>query len=109
MSMQRKENALPARSQYMAWAEFVELTGIHPLRIGELLEIGWIEALEAGGPDTDRNYLFREVDVYRVRKLERICADFELSVLGGAIIVDLLERVDLLEKKVRELNSLPGR
>ncbi len=95
--------SLPVRSQYLAWAEFTQITGIHPSRIGELLEIGWIES--AAAPD----YLFREADVYRVRKLERICADFELPVLGGVIIVDLLDRIDMLESKVRELNSLLGR
>ena len=38
-----------------------------------------------------------------MRKLERICCDFELPVLGGTIIVDLLERIDSLERKVRRL------
>jgi chaperone modulatory protein CbpM len=94
---------LPARSQYIAWAEFTALTGIHPSRLGELLETGWIETREIGAAGS---YLFRETDVYRVRKLERICADFELPALGGAIVVDLLERIDRLEHKVRELSAL---
>ena len=102
MSIQPKQEHLPSRSQYLVWAEFIELTGIHPSRIGELIEIGWIET--RGGDDA--NYLFREIDIYRVRKLERICADFGLPVLGGAIIVDLLDRIDALEKKVRELNNI---
>jgi len=38
-----------------------------------------------------------------VRKLERICCDFELPVLGGTIIVDLLERIDSLERRVQRL------
>ena len=46
------------------------------------------------------------MDIYRVRKLERICCDFELPVLGGTIIVDLLERVDQLERRVRDLRGL---
>ena len=108
MSMQSKREYLPNRSQYLAWAEFMELTGIHPSRISELIEMGWVEARSAG-VSGDANYLFREVDIYRVRKLERICADFELSVLGGAIIVDLLDRIDALEKQVRELKGIAGR
>lgn len=94
---------LPARSQYIAWAEFTALTGAHPSRLGELLEMGWIETREIGAPGS---YLFRETDVYRVRKLERICADFDLPALGGVIVVDLLERIDRLENKVRELSAL---
>jgi chaperone modulatory protein CbpM len=49
--------------------------------------------------------LFSEGDVYRVRKLERICADFELPVVGGTIIVDLLERIDQLEREVQSLQG----
>ena len=108
MSLQRKQELLPGKSHYFAWAEFIELTGIHPSRIGELIEIGWIETRSAGSGG-DPQYLFREMDIYRVRKLERICADFELPVHGGVIIVDLLDRIDDLEKKVRELNALLGR
>ena len=40
-----------------------------------------------------------------MRKLERICCDFELPVLGGTIIVDLLERIDALERAVRSLKN----
>ena len=108
MSMQSKQEYLPRRSQYFAWAEFIELTGTHPSRIGELIEIGWIETYSAGGGG-DARHVFREMDIYRVRKLERICADFELPVHGGVIIVDLLDRIDALEKQVRELNGILGR
>ena len=108
MSIQCKRDHLPSRSPYLVWAEFMELTGVHPSRVGELIEMGWIETRQAGGSG-DANYLFREIDIYRVRKLERICADFELSVLGGAIIVDLLDRIDALENKVRELSGIVGR
>ena len=39
-------------------------------------------------------------------KLERICwAIFELPVVGGTIIVDLLERIDVLERTVRGLRG----
>jgi len=107
MSMQSKEY-VPGRSQYIAWAEFIELTGIHPSRVGELIEIGWIETHSAGGSGEAR-HVFREMDIYRVRKLERICADFDLPMHGGVIIVDLLDRIDALEKKVRELNGILGR
>ena len=108
MSMQSERKPLSGRTQYLVWTEFMELAGIHPSRVGELIEMGWIETRAAGG-SSDSSFLFREMDVYRVRKLERICADFELPVLGGAIIVDLLDRIDALEKKVRELGSIVER
>ena len=93
---------LPARSELVVWAEFVELTGIHPARLGEIVELGWI------CPDrhSDECYLFHPRDVYRVSKLERLCRDFELPALAGTIIVDLLERIDDLDRQVRDLRRL---
>lgn len=80
--------------------EFAELAGVSLQRLQELLALGWLEAL----PE-QRGSLFREVDIYRVRKLERICCDFDLPVLGGIIIVDLLERIDTLECALRALKD----
>ena len=101
MSMIKKITRLPAPSPALAWAEFVELTGIAPDRLRELLSLGWIDA---GGMEPE-SFLFRDTDIYRVRKLERICCDFELPVVGGTIIVDLLERIDALERQVRALHG----
>lgn len=94
MSMVKKNSELPTLSEYMAWAEFVELTGVHPDRLTEVVEMGWVVARRTG----DESHLFRSVDIYRVRKLERICCDFELPAVGGTIIVDLLHRIDTLER-----------
>ena len=97
MSMTPKKSSLPVPSTVMVWQEFIEATGIAPERLQELLGLGWIDARTSAAQD----FLFRDVDIYRVRKLERICCDFELPVLGGTIIVDLLERIDSLERMVQ--------
>ncbi len=89
-------------TEVMAWEEFVEATGIDPERLRELLSLGWIEFRTGAACQ----HLFRQTDIYRVRKLERICCDFDLTVLGASIIVDLLERIDTLERKVRSLQGL---
>ena len=101
MSLLRKNITLPTPSGYMVWEEFVASTGIDPDRLRELLALGWLDIRQ-----TSEQPPFRDVDIYRVRKLERICCDFELPVLGGTIIVDLLERVDQLERRVRDLRGL---
>lgn len=93
-----KNPNLPMQSEAMAWDEFVELTGITPAHLAELVDIGWLES-ETG------QRIFHDEDILRVRKLERICGTFELPVIGGTIIVDLLERVDRLERLVRALNQ----
>lgn len=102
MSMINKTPAVSAPSDAIATEEFVEITGISPEHLEELIALGWIESrLNAA-----HARLFRDADVYRVRKLERICCDFEIPVIGGTIIVDLLDRIDRLERLVRELNNL---
>ncbi len=92
----------PMRSDLIPWVEFQEVTGCHPSLLGELIEMGWLEPRQAA----TEAYLFRVRDIYRVRKLERLCKDFELTSLGASIIVDLLERIDALEQKVRDLERL---
>ncbi|MFO7718039.1 MAG: chaperone modulator CbpM [Thermodesulfobacteriota bacterium] len=96
-----EESELPIRSELLGWSQFVEFTGLHPSRIGELIEMGWLDPVVSG-----ERYLFRKRDVYRLRKFQRLCQDFGLSATGGSIIVDLLERVEALEREVRQLRRL---
>jgi chaperone modulatory protein CbpM len=102
MQITRYVNGVPVRSELISWSQFLEQTGVHPSRLGELIELGWIEPVRTRG----ELYLFRVRDVYRLRKMERICRDFDLSSVGGSIIVDLLERIDALEQKVRQMERL---
>lgn len=102
MSMTRNPSSLPTPPKVLAWEEFVEVTGVTPEHLQELLALGWIETCISAS----EAQMFQDADIYRVRKLERICGDFELPVVGGTIIVDLLERIDRLERIVRDLHNL---
>ncbi len=95
-------SGLPVKSALIAWTEFLELTGVHSAVVGELIELGWLSPQQT----RDEQYLFRSGDVYRVRKLDRLCADLDISLAGASIIVDLLDRIDTLEKRVRDLERL---
>ena len=101
MQLQIDVNDLPIRSTLIAWEEFIQITDSTVERVTELVDMGWLH------PDhtADAAMIFRHVDAYRLRKLERLCADFELNTLAGSIIVDLLERIDQLERRVRELQD----
>jgi chaperone modulatory protein CbpM len=90
--------SFPASSSPVAWAEFLELTGTREERVSELMELGWLQPLQ----HTEQTVLFRQIDVYKTRKVDRLCDDFELPSLAGIIIVDLLERIEDLEKRLRE-------
>ena len=71
MSLLRKSITLPTPSGYMVWEEFVASTGIDPDRLRELLALGWLDT----GRNATEQPLFRDVDIYRVRKLERRVRD----------------------------------
>lgn len=100
MSMSNKDPNLPVN--VVALEEFIELTGISPEHLKEIVALGWIHTKS----EEDSAQMYLDADIYRVRKLERICCDFELPVIGGTIIVDLLDRIDRLERLVRQLNDL---
>jgi len=92
-----KKTTVPKTSSRVSWEEFIGKTGIHPLRLSELVEMEWIEY---DLTDQDR-YLFPEKEIFRVKRLLRICKDFELPTLAGMIIVDLIERIEFLEKQIK--------
>ena len=99
MPIKSTETSFLATTSLVAWTEFVELTGIGEDRIRELMDLGWLQPAR----QTDQRML-RQIDVYKTRKVDRLCEDFELPSLAGAIIVDLLERIEELETRLKELD-----
>lgn len=93
---------LPERSELVGWAQMVEVTSVEPSSVGELLELGWLNPVKTQNDE----YLFKVKDVYRIRKLMRICSDLDVSLMGGSIIVDLLERIERLENELEETRRL---
>lgn len=96
-----KQESVPVRSNHIVWTEFIALCDCEAELLTELLETGWISPVQ----ETREERLFSSNDVYRVRKLCRICADFELPPVGGAIIVDLLKRISVLEQHLGALKK----
>ncbi len=94
----KQSDPFPSPSAWVAWAEFLELTGAREARVTELVELGWLEPGRAA-----EALIFRPVDVYKTRKLVRLCEDFDISSLAGTIIVDLLDRIAALETRLNEL------
>ncbi len=94
----RREKLLPAASDLVSEEEFLRLTGLAAASLQELVQLDWLSLTR-----TQTALLFSEGDVYRTRKLARLCDDFDLSMLGGSIVVDLLERIDDLESEVARL------
>ncbi|MFP4108100.1 MAG: chaperone modulator CbpM [Desulfonatronovibrio sp.] len=100
--IQIKSEGLLIKSNLIHWTQFVQSTGVSPYRLSELVEMGWVDAVRI----TSEDYHFPEREIFRVQKLMRICRDFELPTIGGTIIVDLLERIEDMEKEITQLRSL---
>lgn len=98
MRLRSEAGEMPIRSTLMVRAEFVELSGTTAGRVDELLDMGWLVPTITA----ESAQLFRPVDVYKLRKLERLCTDFELHTLAGTIVVDLLERIEELERQLKK-------
>lgn len=81
--------------------EFLSITGGSEEVLQEIVDIGWIVPSKSA---TDE-FLFNSTQIYKVSKLLRICKDFDIPTTAGTIIVDLLQRVDELEERVRELTD----
>ena len=88
-------------SSLVSFDEFIQLTASSEEVVNELLDLGWISPARSGSD----NLLFNSAHIYKVRKLLRICKDFDIPTSAGTIIVDLLQRVDELEEQVKELNA----
>jgi chaperone modulatory protein CbpM len=95
--VQIHESGLPVTSKRIGTREFLELTGLTEDGLMELVRLEWIVPARTA----QEEFLFVDVDVVRVQKYRRLCADFELSPVAGVIIVDLLERIDHLEERLR--------
>jgi chaperone modulatory protein CbpM len=93
---------LPIPSELIAWTRLVELTCVEPATMAELLDMGWVDPVRTQADE----YLFRSRDVYRIKKLQRLCHDLEISHAAGCIIVDLIDRVERLEQELSELRRL---
>ncbi len=96
------EASVPATSERIGTRQFLELTGLSEALLAELIRMDWIVPTRTAQDE----FLFVRLDVLRVRKFVRLCDDFELNAVAGTIIVDLLERIDSLERRVRTFSQM---
>ena len=74
-------------------SELASAAELSPGRLAALIEFGLVE------PATPEGTTFTAATAYRLRRMVRIHVDLGVSFIGASIIVDLLERIDRLERR----------
>jgi DNA-binding transcriptional MerR regulator len=76
-----------------------EHTGVHPERIHCYVEVGLLEPCEPAAEQT----LFPVATISRLRTIERLRHDVGVNLAGVAIILDLVERLQKLQRETEWL------
>lgn len=73
--------------------------GISRQELEELVSMGLAQPVAPGASE------YTVATVIRLQRVRRLHADLEVDVLGAAIIVDLIERLDQLEAEIRAIRA----
>lgn len=85
--------------------ELAEMSGLSSAELHELIDYGVIDPVEAGREDVT----FYAHCVTTAKVAHRLRDDFELDTHGVALALTLIERMQELEARIRELRArIPG-
>jgi chaperone modulatory protein CbpM len=85
----------PRRSEiYLSLEETAAAAGLSPARLARLVQLGFVEPADAG------RRRFTAATAARLRRMRRLQRDLGVNLEGAAIIVDLVERLDELDREL---------
>jgi chaperone modulatory protein CbpM len=77
--------------------------GLHPDLVRRFVTLGLVEPAEQSGPD----FWFAAAQVRRVARMERLRSDLSLNYSALGLVLDLLDRIEQLERAPRGSASYP--
>lgn len=83
--------------------EIAVLCETHPHLIDRFVDLGLVEPL--GRDDYTNKWLFDEETIPIVRKIIRLRNQLGINYAGIGVILDLLSRIERLERRIRELEK----
>jgi chaperone modulatory protein CbpM len=95
------ESAPPRAEALLSVTELAAAAGISAARLAHLVRLGLVEPAEQGA--SGRGFaaaVFSAASAARLRRMLRLHGDLGVDLVGAAIIVDLLERLDRLEMEL---------
>ncbi len=75
--------------------------GISPTRLTRLVRLGLVEPIQSGSNE------FTAADAARLRRMLRLHRDLGVNLIGAAIIVDLVERLESIEAQLASRRGRP--
>lgn len=91
----------PVRGSFLALSEVARLLGVHPSLIDRLTALGLIDPVE-----TFPEPCFDVSTLLRIRSILRLRHDLGVNWAGVGVILDLLERIEQLEREIARLKGL---
>ena len=89
----------PAGEMWLSREQLAAAVGISPSRLARLIQLGLVEPAEPGPSE------FAAVMAPRLRRMLRLHDDLGVDLVGAAIITDLVERLDRMERELRRLRG----
>jgi hypothetical protein len=80
--------------------ELSRLVDLHPEMVLRLVDLGLVDP-EVGAPE----WVFRGTAVPRIWKIKRLHRDLGVNWAGVGVVLDLLERIDDLEREIAWLRK----
>lgn len=95
----RYHTQLPPR-ETLTLDELSRLVDLHPEMVLRLVELGLVDP-EVGEPE----WLFQDATVPRIWKIRRLHRDLGINWGGIGVVLDLLDRIDDLEREIAWLRK----
>jgi chaperone modulatory protein CbpM len=91
----------------VSWEELVELSGLAPELLRELVEYGALAPINAQAQTDDQpvQWRFTARSIVAVRSVSRLREDFDLDTNALSVALRLVERIHELEAQLRDLQS----
>lgn len=97
----RRPSVGPFRGSLLALSEVARLAGIHPDLVDRLVALGLIDPAE-----TVPEPCFDVSVVLRIRCILRLRHDLGVNWAGVGVVIDLLERIEQLEREIERLKGM---
>lgn len=90
------------RLDTLSTEEVAARCGLHPALVERLVALGLIEPME------DKSNRFPPDVTLRLQRAMRLRRDLGLSYNGAALVLELLDRIDDLERRLEQYERWPG-